>query len=299
MQKKTDMQFVSYLFFRATIFLFWLMPFWMLYLLSDGLRFLFLYVLKYRYKVVKQNLEKSFPEKSTAEIRSLIKDSYKNLCDILLEGIKGMSFTDKQVMRRYKFINPEIVDQYAERGQHAVAFASHYSNWEWGVHAISVQLKHMCVAPVAKVKNKYIDDYIQRHRNNDNMRVIHAGKSRAIIDNWEGRPALFIYVSDQSPPNPVKAQWIEFLNQDTACLWGADRLARRKNYPTFNIDIQRVGRGRYEVTFEVITENSIDTQDGEITEKYMRLLEKTIIEKPGDWLWSHRRWKHKKPVEIN
>ena len=144
------------------VYLFSITPFWLVYRLSDGLRFLFLKVIKYRYKVVKENLEHSFPQKSETEINSLIEKSYRNLCDILLEGIKGMSMSDNEILKRYKFVNQEVANKYYDKGQNVIGMASHYGNWEWAVQAISLQLKCITVGVVARIKNKYLDNYVQK-----------------------------------------------------------------------------------------------------------------------------------------
>jgi KDO2-lipid IV(A) lauroyltransferase len=287
------MQLVSYIFFRVMVFLFSIIPFWLLYRLSDGLRFLFLKVIKYRIKVVKDNLEHSFPEKSEDEINSLIEKSYRNLCDILLEGIKGMSMSDAEILKRYKFTNPEVADAYYDKGQNVVGMASHYGNWEWAVQGISLQLKCITVGVVARIKNKYLDRYVQKYRTHENVMVLYPDRANEVIANWDKRPALFVYIADQSPSksSAKKADWIQFLNQKTACLWGGDRMARRMDYPVLNMAINRVKRGYYEVHFEKITDTPRETSEGEITEAYMRRLEQQILAKPQNWLWSHKRWK--------
>lgn len=287
------MQLLSYIFFRVMVFIFSLIPFWLLYRLSDGLRFLFLKIIKYRIKVVKENLEHSFPEKSPAEINSLIEKSYRNLCDILLEGIKGMSMSDEEILKRYKFVNPEMADEYYDKGQNIVGMASHYGNWEWAVQGISLQLKCITVGIVARIKNKYLDRYVQKYRTHENVMVLYPDKANKVIANWDKRPALFVYIADQSPSRSAidKADWVEFLNQKTPCLWGGDRMARRMDFPVLNMAINRVKRGFYEVRFEKITDTPRATKEGEITAAYMHKLEQQILSKPQDWLWSHKRWK--------
>jgi KDO2-lipid IV(A) lauroyltransferase len=287
------MQLVSYIFFRVMVFIFSIIPFWLLYRLSDGLRFLFLNVIKYRIKVVKDNLEHSFPEKSKKEISLLIEKSYRNLCDILLEGIKGMSMSDATILKRYKFVNPEVADEYYNKGQNIVGMASHYGNWEWAVQGISLQLECITVGVVARIKNKYLDRYIQKYRTHENVMVLYPDTANEVIANWDRRPALFVYIADQSPSKSAakRADWIQFLNQKTACLWGADRMARRMNYPVLNMAINRVKRGYYEIRFEKLTDTPRNTTKGEITAAYMHKLEQQILAKPQDWLWSHKRWK--------
>ena len=288
------MQLLGYIFFRILIFIFWLLPFRIIYWLSDGLCFLFLNVVKYRYQVIRTNLENSFPLKNKTEIDALVKDAYRNLCDILLEGIKGMSLSDKEALKRYKFFNTELTDELYNKGEHVVMVASHYANWEWAPQAINLQLKHLVVGLVARIKNKYIDRYFLKHRTGENVKVIYPDLAAKAIANWKERPSMFVYIADQSPPSPDKADWIQFLNQDTACLWGADRMARNKNWKVVHLDVQRVKRGFYEARLEMVNNNPTETQEGEITQQYFSLLEKNILKKPGDWLWSHRRWKHKR-----
>lgn len=287
------MQLASYIFFRIMVALFSIIPFRVLYRMSDGLRFLFLRVFKYRYAVIKGNLRNAFPKKSDSEIEELVEKTYQNLCDILLEGIKGMSLSDAEVVKRYVFVNPELPDSFYGKGQNIVGMASHYGNWEWAVQAISLQLKCLTVGVVARIKNKYLDGYVQKYRTHENVMVLYPDLARSVIEKWDKRPALFVYIADQSPPRNAKdkAQWVQFLNQDTACLWGGDRMARRMDYPVLNMEISRVRRGYYEVRFDLITEDAKSTSDGEITENYMRRLELQIMAKPQDWLWSHKRWK--------
>jgi len=288
------MQFLTYIFFRIMVFLFWLLPFRVLYWLSDGLQFLFLNVIKYRYQVIRTNLENSFPEKNKSEIDLLVKDAYQNLCDILLEGIKGMSLSDKEALKRYKFLNTNLTDDLYEKGEHVIMVASHYANWEWAPQAINLQLKHLVVGLVARIKNKYIDQYFLKHRTGENVKVLNPDVASKAIANWKDRPSMFVYIADQSPPSPNKADWIHFLNQDTPCLWGADRMARNKNWKVVHLDVQRVKRGFYEARLEMVNNNPTNTNKGEITQQYFSFLEKNILKKPGDWLWSHRRWKHKR-----
>ena len=275
------------------VYLFSITPFWLVYRLSDGLRFLFLKVIKYRYKVVKENLEHSFPQKSETEINSLIEKSYRNLCDILLEGIKGMSMSDNEILKRYKFVNQEVANKYYDKGQNVIGMASHYGNWESAVQAISLQLKCITVGVVARIKNKYLDSYVQKYRTHENVMVLYPDQANKVISNWDKRPALFVYIADQSPSksSAEKADLVNFLNQKTACLWGVDRMARRMDFPVVNMAINRVKRGYYEVRLETITDTPRNVVEGDITTAYMNKLEQQILKKPQDWLWSHKRWK--------
>ncbi len=250
------------------------------------------YVLKYRYKVIKSNLERSFPDKNEAEIQQLIKGAYANLCDILMEGIKGMSMSREQCLKRYKFQNPEVANDLYERGTSIFILSSHYGNWEWGPQGVSLQIKHHTVGIFAPIKNKYIDNYIQNARCLENVSVHSMKKTHEVFDRFKDQLTAFTFIMDQSPSNASKSHWVNYLKQKTATLHGADNHARRTGLPVVYFEKFRVKRGHYEIKMMLLSEDPTKTKEGEISAAYMKELEKVIRVKPEDWLWSHRRWKH-------
>lgn len=286
------MQRLTYYLLRIFIFIFSLVPFRVLYWLSDGLRFLFYYVIKYRYKVIKSNLELAFSEKSAEEIQQLIWDTYGNLCDVLFEGIKGLSLDGKECTRRYKFLNPEVLDDIYDSKRSVFIVACHYGNWEWGPQAIGLQIKHHTLGITAPIKNPHVDHYIQNSRVFEKVSTVRMKETAKAFEDFKDRLTAYVFIMDQSPSNTKRAQWVDFLGQKTACLHGADYYARKTGYPVVFFEQQRVRRGFYEVTLHVLEEQPKRCSEGKITELYMRKLEEIILRKPADWLWSHRRWKH-------
>jgi len=285
------MQRLTYFIFRFSVFLFSLVPFALLYLISDALQFLFYRLVKYRYTVIKTNLENSFPEKSATEIQALIKGAYKNLCDILLEGVKGLSMTEAQCRKRYKFLNPEVADELFDQGKSIFIVATHYGNWEWGPQAISLQIKHHTLGIVAPIKNKRINNYIKNSRSFEKVSVVPMRETYEAFERFKDRLTAYVFIMDQSPSNAKKAHWLKFLNQDTAVLHGADNHARRTGYPVVFFEQHRVKRGHYEITLTKLFDDPTQWEVGEISAAYMQKLEEIILAKPEDWLWSHRRWK--------
>jgi len=266
-------------------------PFALLYLISDALQFLFYRLVKYRYAVIKTNLENSFPEKNATEIQALIKGAYKNLCDILLEGVKGLSMTEAQCRKRYKFLNPEVADELFDQGKSIFIVATHYGNWEWGPQAISLQIKHHTLGIVAPIKNKRINNYIKNSRSFEKVSVVPMRETYEAFERFKDRLTAYVFIMDQSPSNAKKAHWLKFLNQDTAVLHGADNHARRTGYPVVFFEQHRVKRGHYEITLTKLFDDPTQWEVGEISAAYMQKLEEIILAKPEDWLWSHRRWK--------
>ena len=285
------LHYINYLFLRITVWVIGILPWSTFYRLSDLLAWILRVPVGYRKKVITKNITNSFPDYNTSQIDDIVRKSYGNLADVLLEGLRGFTISSHEVNRRYIFKNPALIDRYFKEGKHVIGLASHYGNWEWGTQTIGHQLMHRTLGIVKLVKNPYLNDYLQRTRCAHNVHVADIGRTSAAIQEFEDEPTLFLFISDQGPRNVQKAQWVQFLNQRTPCLYGADRLARKKNWPVINIKTERTKRGFYELELELIEELPELTQDGAITTKYMTSLEKQIIAKPEDWLWSHRRWK--------
>ena len=288
------MQYLGLVGFRLVVFLFRLLPFSVLFVLADFVSFLLHKVIGYRLKVVKENLNKSFPDLKEDELEKLIKSFYKHLSDILLEGIKGYSLSEKELRKRFVYKNPEILDEAFQSGKHIMLMPAHYGNWEWAVLSLPLPLKHQIIGVYKPLRAQLIEAFVGKRRSRFGLILNPISETRTAMNNPPAKPTAYIMMSDQHPSSRKKAQWIKFLGRDTACLHGADHYARKYNYPVYYMHIARVKRGFYEVEFSPLELNASATQRAEITQKYMSVLEEKILEKPSDWLWSHRRWKYEK-----
>jgi len=285
------MHYLIYLIFLFSIYLIYIIPFWIFYAFSDFLAFLFQYIFAYRKKVIFKNLKNSFPEKNEKEIKKIIKGTYQNLSDILVESIKGFTLSSKKLSKRFVIKNPEILNDFFEKEQSIIGVAAHYGNWEWGATIGNLQIKHRAVGFYKPLSNKYIDNYIKRIRAENGALLRSFKNTPETFRLFKDQTCLFVMVADQSPTNMREAIWVDFLNQDTACLHGPEKYAKINNYPVIFFNTQRVKRGYYEVTMELLTENPLKLKEGELTELYMNRLEQILKDKPENWLWSHKRWK--------
>ena len=289
------MNWVSYFIFRVLVIIFSLIPFRLMYLFSDFVAWFLRVVIKYRVKVVKSNLERCFPEKSEEEIQAYIRAFYINLSDITLESIKGNSMSANELLKRYKYNNPELLRAYAEKNIDLLLISSHYTNWEWMSLVWAAQMKAKSYAVYKPLSNKPLDNFLKRIREKMGMDMIDmndAGKTIKDI-RAKGGPSIFIFISDQSPAAVHKAHWVDFFNTKTAFIHGLSQFARIFNLPVFFYDVQRVKRGYYEVNFSLLTEEPKNLRNEEITALYAQKLEAVIKNYPPNWLWSHKRWKHK------
>lgn len=267
------------------------LPFRLLYGFSDFARFILKDVVGYRKKLIESNLRLCFPDKTDKEIQQLVSGFYKNLSDVMVEGLKAFTMSDKQLRRRHKILNPNLLNRYKGSGKNIIAAPCHYGNWEWGALAPAIQLDFNLVAFYTPLSNPYLDKRIRKNRSRTGTELASTRQTGPTFDRLENSGTIFIMAADQSPSKPDNAIWVDFLGQKTAFLWGIEKHARNRNLPVIFVDIQRVKRGYYILELSMIADDPGSTKPGEITALYAQKLEEVIRQKPENWLWSHKRWK--------
>ncbi|MFO7880111.1 MAG: lysophospholipid acyltransferase family protein [Bacteroidales bacterium] len=285
--------------FRLFVNLQAITPFWLMYRKSDIAAFFLYSVFRYRRKISRMNLEKSYPEKSSKEISAIQKRFYRHLTDVFFETAKGMTCSPKKLCKRYRILNPEIADKYAEKNQNVIFLASHYGNWEWGMQCFNPLLKHQSISLYLPLKNKYSEKYGIKKRTRTGMQLVPVQETKEAFKKGGAKALGFIMAADQTPSNMKKCHWLKFLNQDTPCIHGPEAYARKLDLPLIFVDVRKRQRGRYEIYLEEIPFDPAAEKTGMLTCKYMKKLESVLEQEPAYWLWSHRRWKRKIPENIN
>lgn len=261
--------------------------------LSRFLSFFLHYLIRYRLSVIHQNLRKCITELTSAEVNRIVGGVYDNLSFVLLEAIKGLTLSESELLSRIDFRQPEIIGHYLNKNKSVLAVCPHYTNWEWTVLATGYTYKNKSIGIYKELGNRYLEEYIKSLRAKCSMTLIstkHTRTMESLIP--EGR--VILLMSDQNPSNTRDAIWVKFFGQDTACLHGLEKYANRYHLPVIYLDQQRVSNSRYVVNLEVLCEHPHKLAPGELTQLFMSRVEETIRREPSDWLWTHKRWKHKK-----
>ena len=274
-----------------------LLPLALLYVITDFFYLLLISFAPYRSKVILGNISRSFPELSTKEHKKIQRKFYRHFCDILAEGIKNLSLSEKDYKKRFKVSNPELVEKIYENNQNVLLVSGHYNNWEWLVTSQNMLFSHQAYGIGMPLTSKFWDKKINEKRSRLGMKVVNAKNYKESLNNQELKSVLVL--SDQSPGDSTKSYWMNFLNQQTAVLFGAEIMAHQLNYAVVYFTTHKVKRGHYEMELKLITDNPKNMNWGEITEAHTRLLEKEIMAKPEFWLWSHKRWKRDVPNDID
>jgi KDO2-lipid IV(A) lauroyltransferase len=272
-----------------------LLPFRILYLFSDLMFLVLYYFPSYRRKVVATNLKNAFPEKSEDELLKIEKRFYKHLADLFLETLKLTHMSSKTFKKRLIVTNPEVIKRLKEKGKDIVAVCGHYSNWEW-MAAIPLFTDIKCVSIYKPLKNSHFNRFLNHLRNKHGMVLAPMSNivREIIADRSKGIRTLSAFISDQTPAITDIKYWTQFLNQDTAVYLGAEKIAAKYDMAVVFLNNQKMKRGYYQITLEVLFENTAGLPEYTVTESHVRRLEELIREKPEYWIWSHRRWKHKR-----
>jgi KDO2-lipid IV(A) lauroyltransferase len=284
-----------YTVFYIFIWLLAWLPLRVLYVFSDFFYLIIYYIVGYRKKIARKNIEKSFPEKSKKELRRIERRFFRYFCDLFVETFYEMHMSEKEVLRRMDLGDIDLIlEQYA-KGKSIMLMSAHYGNWEWA-SAFALKLpKDMQIYNVYKrLNNKKFDNFMLEIRSKFKGQSVEIHNLLRTMVNLrkEGRISVFGMISDQSPWVGNINHWNTFLNQDTPVITGTEQLAKKFDYPVFYIHIHRVKRGYYKFEYIPVSLEPTLTSEFEISNKYMEILEKKIQAAPEYWLWTHNRWKH-------
>ncbi|MBC8052572.1 MAG: lysophospholipid acyltransferase family protein [Sphingobacteriaceae bacterium] len=267
------------------------LPLKILYLFSDLLFLVLYHGVKYRRRVVDENLRLAFPDKDDAERKQIARQYFSYLCDLILESVKMISISKKEVMERFRFVNPELLDEYFSQNKSVIAAAGHYGNWEMASNIGLVTDKKILVV-YKPLTDPIFEEFLKKVRSRFNAKLIRMKTSFRDILSHRKESTVSIIVSDQTPVPGDSVCITTFLNQPTAVFMGIENLAKAYNYPVLFCDVKVLKRGYYTCTFVPLIDDPKSRVEKEITETHVKHLEKMIHAEPQYWIWSHKRWKY-------
>lgn len=272
------------------------LPLSVMYLITDLLFLILFFVVRYRRKVVDMNLQNAFPEKTREERCVIARRYYRHLCDTFAEFYKLWHISEAEIKRRCVMVNMEIPHRYFAEGRSIIACSGHYGNWEM-MFSYKLWEREIALIPIYKpIRNKVFDRITYNIRSRFGAEpLVKMDTLRVMVRNRnEGKVALTGFIGDQTPNRSNLNFWMEFLNQDTPVLEGTEKIARKLNQPVVFVNMRKVKRGHYQAEFYDLCSDPNALEPGELTRMHTHMLEYFIRENPEYWLWSHKRWKHKR-----
>lgn len=289
------MQFLVFILTFPFLWIISILPFRVFYWFSDFIYLIVYHIIGYRKKTVKYNLALALPHLSSEERLVIEKKSYHHLCDLFMEMIKTMTISSAEMNRRFVVTNIELVKEFENKGKSAILLASHYASWEW-LLSINEKTKFKGIGVYKKIANKYFDKLLRDIRSKYNAELVETKKAIPLMAENQKNGILSMYglASDQSPKLNRAFHWDKFMGVEVPVHTGAEMLAKKYDLNVLFVKVKKVKRGFYEATFVPITDNPNSIPDFEITNTFLREVEKQILEAPEYYFWTHKRWKHRR-----
>lgn len=277
------------------------LPYWFRYYVVESLITFVLVLIRYRRSVVLTNLRNSFPEKSDLELYRIGRLFYRTLAEVVVDTMSMAGLNDQQSRRLVCWKDGE---EHSRRtaGKDWIALASHFGCWEYCLLWGTFEPTQILVGVYHELKSPVFEHFYRRLRQRTNTLNVTMQESLRFYmrhrDGIAGKNLVMGLIADQNPPLRPDSHWFRFLNQDTIFFDGGEKLALRFGMPVYFVHMDRLKRGRYEIWFEELYDGREPVSTSEITSRYVRRLEEMIVAQPELWMWSHRRWKHRKPATI-
>ena len=273
------------------LWIFSLLPIQILYLISKIIRFIVYDILCYREKVVIDNIQNTFIEKSQTEVIKLKNNFYDYFFELIVEIIKLLSISNNELNKRFTFSNINVIKQALKKNKSVIVVVGHYGNWEWALRSASNLIDTKIIGVYKRINNTIFEWLLLKIRSNTNVLPVEIKSlPRELVNNNEKK--IYAMVADQSPTLEQSNVRINFLNRDTLVYTGVEKISKKYNMPVFYLNIKLIRKGYYESTFEEINSKNINGKKLEITKEFFSKLENQIKSEPRLWLWSHKRWKH-------
>jgi KDO2-lipid IV(A) lauroyltransferase len=294
------MQLLVYILVFPILWVISILPFRILYLLSDFVCFWVYKVFGYRKSTVRKNLALALPHLNSQERLVVEQKFYIHMCDMFMEMIKTMNISDTEINRRFVITNIELIKEYEQKGKSVILMCAHYASWEWLIN-IAKKINFSSIGIYKKINNKYFDKLIRDIRSRLKAELVETKKTVELMEYNEkmGIKAFYGFASDQSPQLSRAKYWDTFMGHEVPVYTGAEMLAKKLDMNIVFIRVKKLKRGFYEATLVPLVENPRDYPDYEISSIFLREVEKLILEAPEYYFWTHKRWKHigKKPTE--
>jgi KDO2-lipid IV(A) lauroyltransferase len=289
------MQYLVYLLVYPLIWIISILPFRLLYFVSDFVYIIVYRIVRYRKRTVRENLALALPHLSDKERLIIEKKFYHHMCDMFLEMIKTMNISKDEICKRFVFKNIEVYKELEKQGKSVAVICSHYGSYEW-IISMNYYSDFIAHGIYKQLRNPYFDKLVHKIRSRFNAKLITTKQTiPTIIENNKNNVlSLYGFASDQSPRLNSAYHWTKFMGIEVPVHTGAEMLSKRYNMALVYLNTQKVKRGHYEATLEILSENPIEVPNYDLTDQFIKLLEKQIYEAPEYYLWTHKRWKFRR-----
>ncbi len=221
----------------------------------------------------------------------------RNLADQMVETIKMMSISRRQIEKRFE-CDTTIFNYLEKENRTYQIHLGHVFNWEWANLYIRLLIDHPFLVIYKPIKNKTINRMFSYMRTRFGTTMIASNNLLKEMRPYKNKIYTSVLVADQKP-RKGSPFWFPFLNKMTPFFKGPEISAKRNDLAVVFGNIVKVKRGYYKIETQLAFEHTKEVEKAKITQDFVTFLEERIHRQPESWLWSHRRWKRKWKGETN
>ena len=286
------MQALTYYLVRPLLWLLSLLPLWILYGISTGVSWILNHLVRYRRSTVHGNLKIAFPDKSDRWVKSTADKFYEHFTDTFIELLKSQTISEAAMRKRFTYTNPELLNHYTDQGIDVIMVFGHYASYEWS-NSLQRHLTGQSLLVYKPLANHLFDNYIRSIRGKYGSHLVPMADLTSRMAQRDTPQTAYVVglLCDQLPRRDRVRYFTKFFDTPTGAFMGPEVLAKKGKSAVIYMDIQRVKRGYYSASFELLTDTPRETDRYEITDMFFKRLEKQIEDAPAYYLWTHKRWK--------
>ncbi len=245
-----------------------------------------------RRKIAIENIEKSEVKSQKSEVRSIARETFKNLGKSFVEIIKVYYGFGGKILDSVDIEGIENFNKAKSKGKGILFISGHCGNWE--LMAITNSVKLSGIAVVARpINNPNINKFIEKVRQKYGNSVIYKqGALKTIIRTLKNNGCVGILMDQAVIPD--EGYVLDFLGRGAWTTKMPALIAKKTSAAVLPVFLHRTNKGhRMKIYPEVKLSKIVDMESAVLadTKNFSGFIEKYIREHPAEWLWIHRRWK--------
>ena len=239
--------------------------------------------------LIKTNIQRAIPKINSSKIKSITKDMWNNYGRTLSEYMFLKGFRNDQFRSNINITGKEILQKIKLEKTPVIFVSGHFSNFE--LMAMEIEKSGVNLSAIYRpLNNIFLNILMERIRKKYICKnQIKKGTSgvRELLRLYKKGYSIALMI-DQRVSQGIKSK---FFNQEAFTTTIPAQFIKKFNCKVVPISIRRHNSVNFNIKVEKPIEFSKNSSTEKITRELNIWLEKTILKNPGEWIWSHDRWK--------
>ena len=240
-------------------------------------------------KLIHSNIKKAIPDISLSGLNRITKLMWNNYGRVFAEYMFIKDFRKNKIDSKIEIEGQEILDEIKRLNKPVIFVSGHFSNFE--LMAMHIEKTGINLSAIYRpLNNIFLNKIMERIRKNficKNQIKKGIGGIKKLINLKKNNYSTALMI-DQRVSEGIRSN---FFNQEALTTTIPAQLAKKFNIKIVPIYIERINGINFKITIKKPLDFTSDVSVKQITDELNHTLEKMIILKPEQWIWSHNRWK--------